>query len=230
MATEASLIRLAPFVWSNGGEIVDDDADPTTLTVTTGASREAVDFFLDLQTTGVAPPEREELSEGAEDRFLRGGLGMYLDSRKAVPSLREIDGFRWDVGPLPVAPGGSPATVLHSDAYCLARDGDPDVGWRLVEFAMSEQGQDILAASGRTVPSRVDVSTSEVFLDPVEPPSRAQVFLDAAPVLRALPVVPAWSQVESEGDELLDAVYYGRVEREEGLRALEERSRELLAG
>jgi multiple sugar transport system substrate-binding protein len=153
---------------------------------------------------------------------------MYLDSRKAVPSLRTIDGFTWDVGPLPVAPGGAPSTVLHSDAYCLSRDGDPAAGWRLVEFAMSERGQTLLAESGRTVPSRRDVSTSPAFLDPEQPPASAQVWLDAADVVRPLPVVPAWSRVEKEGDELLEAVYYGRTGREEGLRRLEETAAELL--
>lgn len=229
VGTEASLIRLAPFVWSNGGEIVDDDDAPTRLTVTEGAAREAVDFFLDLQLRhGVAPPEREESSEDAETRFLRGGLGMYLDSRKAVPSLRTITDFAWDVGPLPVAPGGSPATVLHTDAYCLSREGDAATGWRLVEFAMSERGQTLLAESGRTVPSRRDVALSPAFLDPEQPPAAAQVFLDAAPVVRALPTVSAWSRVEKEGDELLDTVYYGRVDREEGLQRLERRAAELL--
>ena len=229
VGTDASLIRLAPFVWSNGGEVVDDPDAPTRLTLTAGASREAVDFFLDLQLRhGVVPPEREEQSEDAETRFLRGGLGMYLDSRKAVPSLRTIEDFTWDVGPLPVAPGGTPSTVLHSDAYCLSREGDPVAGWRLVEFAMSEQGQTLLAESGRTVPSRRDVSTSPAFLDPEEPPASAQVWLDAAEVVRPLPVVPAWSRVEKEGDELLEAVFYGRTGREAGLRRLEQTAAELL--
>lgn len=231
VGTEASLIRVAPFVWSAGGEVVDDPAAPTRLTITEPPGRAGLDFLLDLQLRyGVAPPEREERSEDAESRFRRGGLGMYLDSRKAVPALRTIEGFAWDVAPPPVAPGGAPVTVLHSDAYCLAKDADPVAGWRLVEFAMSTRGQEILAESGRTVPSRRDVASSPAFLDPEQPPASAQVWLDAAPRLRALPTVPAWAQVEKEGDELLAAVYYGRVDRAEGLRRLEQRAAELLQG
>ena len=228
VGTEASLIRLAPFVWSAGGEVVDDQADPSTLTLTSGRARVGVDFLLDLRSRhGVTPPERDERSQDSESRFVSGGLAMYLDSRKAVPTLRTVEGFEWDVAPLPVAPGGTPVTVLHSDAYCLAADGDVSAGWRLVEFAMSREGQELLAASGRTVPSRRDVASSPVFLEPDVPPAGSQVFLDVAPRIRALPTVPAWSQVEKEGDELLDAVYFGRVEREEGLRRLEQRSAQL---
>ena len=165
IGVEASLIRVAPFVWSNGGEIVDDQDDPTTLTLDEGPAREAFDFFLDLQLEhGVVPPSAEEQSLGAEDRFIAGKLGMFLDSRKAVPGLREIDGFTWDVAPMPVAPGGEPVTILHGDAYRIAADGETDAAWRLVEFANSVQGQTILAESGRTVPSRLDVAEAPVFL------------------------------------------------------------------
>ncbi|HVM21426.1 MAG TPA: sugar ABC transporter substrate-binding protein, partial [Egibacteraceae bacterium] len=106
VGVEPSLIRLAPFVWSAGGDLVDDHEDPTRLTILDGRARAAVDFFLDLQSEhGVVPPEREELSLDAESRFVNGGLGMLLDSRRVVPTLRTITGFEWDVAPLPVAPG-----------------------------------------------------------------------------------------------------------------------------
>ena len=215
------LIRLAPFVWSAGGEVVDDAADPGRLTLDQGAARAGLDFFLDLSLRHrVVPPEREAQSEEAEARFIRGGLGMYLDSRRAVPSLRAIDGFEWDVAPLPTAPGGTPATILHSDAYCLSRAGDTEAGWRLVEFAMGERGQTILAESGRTVPSRRDIAESPAFLSPDQPPRSSRVFLDALDTARATPHVARWARVEREGDDLLEAVFYGRVPREQGIAEL----------
>lgn len=232
LGVEPSIIRIAPFAWSNGGDIVDDPDDPQTLTLTSDpATREAVDWFLDLQLIhGVVPPDAEEQSESSEARFLRGTLGMYLSSRVAVPTLRTIEGFEWDVAPLPVAPGGEPASILHSDAYCMSA-GLPDHAdaWRFIEFAMSVQGQEILAASGRTVPSRLDAAASDVFLEPDLPPRSAQVYLDAEPHLRATPRTATWSRVEREANALLEEVFYGRVPREEGLRRLEETVRPLFS-
>jgi multiple sugar transport system substrate-binding protein len=223
---EPSVPRLAPFVWSNRGDLVDDPARPGRLTLTAApATRAAVDWFLDLQLVhGVVPPDAEEQSESSEARFLRGTLGMYLNSRVAVPTLRTIKGFDWDVAPLPVAPGGVPASILHSDAYCMSA-GRPDHrgAWRFIEFAMGREGQRILAESGRTVPSRLDVARSDAFLSPDRPPRSAQVYLDAEPHLRATPRTASWSRVEREADALLEEVFYGRVGREEGLRQLEER-------
>ena len=229
VGVEPSLIRAAPFVWSAGGEVVDDPLQPTTLTVDTGAGRRGLDFFLDLRLKhGVVPPEREELSLDAETRFLQGGLGMLLDSRKAVPTLRTIKGFEWDVAPLPVAPGGKPATILHGDAYCMTKASqDKNNVWRFIEFAMSEQGQTILAKSGRTVPSRRDVAESPAFLEPQQPPASSKVFTDVIPTIRSVPHTETWSQVEKEADNLLGSIFYGRVERDAGIRQLVEQTRPL---
>ena len=232
VGVEPSLIRVAPFVWSAGGEVVDDPDAPTTLALDQPTSRKALDFFLDLQLKHhVAPPEREELSLDAESRFLQGKLGMYLDSRKAVPSLREITDFEWDVAPLPVAPGGEPATILHGDAYCMSAESEnKEAAWTFIEFAMGVEGQTILAESGRTVPSRLDVADSPAFLEPEKPPASSAVFVQAIPSIRSVPHTATWSQVEKEGDNLLASVFYGRVDREQGIRQLIEATKPLFGG
>lgn len=233
LGTEPSLIRIAPFIWSNGGEVVDDEQDPTRLTMADdGPAREALDWFLDLSLVhGVTPPDAEEQSEEAEARFLRGGLGMYLNSRKSVPSLRTIEGFEWDVAPLPVAPGGTPVTMLHSDAYCISEGtGHEDQAWSLIEFAMSQRGQEILAESGRTVPSRIDVLDSPAFLDPSEPPATSEVFADNARIARATPHTATWSSVEGAADDILESIFYGRIDRDEGIRRLVDDTTSLFGG
>lgn len=232
LGTEASIIRLAPFVWSNGGDVVDDPGDPTRLTLAEGPAREAYDFFLDLALVHeVVPPDAEVQSEDHESRFLRGGLGMYLGSRRSTPTLRTITGFDWDVVPLPVAPGGEPVTVLHSDAYCIAAGtGNEDAAWRVIEFAMSAEGQRILAETGRTVPSRLDVLDGPGFLDPDQPPASAEVFADNARIARATPHVATWLQVEKAVDDVLEAAFLGRIDREEALTRMQELSTQLFAG
>lgn len=226
------IIRLAPFAWSNGGEVVDDPDDPTVLTLDDPATREALNFLLDLQLEhGVVPTDAEERSEDAQSRFLNGRLGMYLNSRRVVPTLRTVEDFTWDVAPLPVAPGGEPATILHTDAYCMsATSPHHDVSWRFIEFAMGPQGQRVLAESGRTVPSRLDVQRTDAFLDPEQPPASAEVFLDAADHVRATPNVPSWAEVEKAADRILEEMFYGRVDRDEGSARIHEESRRLFAG
>lgn len=229
LGVEPSLIRLAPFVWSNGGEVVDDREAPTAVPLGDGPGREALDFFLDLQLVhGVVPPDREEQGRDREARFLDGDLGLLLESRRVVPTLRTVEDFVWDVAPLPVAPAGEPASVLHSDGWCVAAEGDVGAAARFVEFALGEEGQRIVAQTGRTVPSRRSVAASPAFLDPDRPPASAQVFLDAVPMLRVLPSAVGYPRAEGEADRVLEDLFYGRVDREEGVRRLVERTGELL--
>ena len=65
------------------------------------------------------PDEVEEKAEDSESRFQNGRLGMFLNSRRGVPTYREISGFDWDVAPLPQ--GKQRAGILHADAYCMPK-------------------------------------------------------------------------------------------------------------
>ncbi|MBA3415394.1 MAG: extracellular solute-binding protein, partial [Chloroflexia bacterium] len=48
LGVENSLIRMAPFIWQAGGELVDDTENPTTLTIDTPEARAAIQWFVDL--------------------------------------------------------------------------------------------------------------------------------------------------------------------------------------
>lgn len=220
---DAELIKIAPWVWQNGGGFVDDAVEPTHLTLTDGPAREALDWYLDLSLEhGVVPPDGAERSLDKLSRFLQGGLGMFLSSRVEVPTLRTIEDFDWDVGPLPRPPGGDEATtILHSDAYCIAAGSDrKDDAWRFIEFAMGQRGQEILAESGRTVPSRLDVARSPAFLQPATEPENSEVYLRNMERMRVSPTIGSWPKVEQVGDAIVEDIFYGRIPREQGIERL----------
>lgn len=220
---DAELIKIAPWVWQNGGEFVDDPVQPTRLTLDDGPAREALDWYLDLSLEhGVVPPDDAERSLDKLSRFLQGGLGMLLSSRVEVPTLRTIDDFDWDVGPLArPADGDEATTVLHSDAYCIAAASDrKDDAWRFIEFAMGQHGQEILAESGRTVPSRTDVANSPAFLQPDAEPRNSEVYLRNLDRMRVTPTIGSWPKVEQVGDSIVEDIFYGRIPREAGIERL----------
>ncbi len=209
LGVEPEVIRLAPFVWSNGGELVDDEAAPTRFTLDDQASSEALQMFLDLRALhGVVPTDEEMESRGVEERFLDGTLAMLMESRRVVPTLRTITDFEWDVAALPVL--REPAGILHSDAYCMTAASDHhDAAWRYLEFALGPEGQEIAAATGRTVPSLMEVANSEAFLDPSVPPVSSQVFLDGLEVMRAVPSISTWPEIEDAVNGLIEEAFYG---------------------
>jgi multiple sugar transport system substrate-binding protein len=213
--SEIETIRLAPFIWSNGGEILNTAQDPYELQLGSNETRDAIRWFVDLQMQQqVAPDLVSETAQSSEDRFLNGTIAMLMNSRVGVPTLRTITAFSWDVAPLPL--GDRPASVLHSDGFCMsakaARDEEHAArAWQFIEFAVSEEGQTILAGTGRTVPSMVRVAESDAFLMSF-PPTNNHVYLEAAEYIRALPMLPGWNTFEELLSKELQRAYYGDVD------------------
>jgi multiple sugar transport system substrate-binding protein len=227
VGVDPEIIRLAPFIWSNGGTLVDDEADPTRFDFDAPAVT-AIQRFLDLRSVGVTPTDVEAESEDFETRFLNGRLGILMESRRVVPTLRTITSFRWDVAPAPIL--SAQVSVLHADAYCITEGSDArDASWRFVEFALGPEGQRITAEAGRTVPSLRSVADSDAFLDPAALPEHSEVFLDQIPRLRAVPVVSTWAEIEDVANGVMEEAYYGGGEALEVAVELTIQTRDLFA-
>jgi multiple sugar transport system substrate-binding protein len=152
---------------------------------------------------------------------------MLLSSRRSTPTFRTIKAFDWDVAPLPVM--RQPAGILHSDAYCMAKDGDHDAAWRFVEFANSPEGQTIVAKTGRTVPSLERVARSEAFLDPAKKPRHSEVFLEGIPSIRRVPTISTWPEIEDAAEPILENGLYLGQDAQGVARALDRATRPLFA-
>lgn len=226
---EPTLNRLAPFIWQAGGELVDDLENPTRLALDSPEALAALQWFVNLQTEhGVVPDAIAASAESSESRFLNGTLAMYFNSRRGVPTYRTITDFVWDVAPLPR--GAQTASVLHSDGYCMAANAkEKEAAWRFIEYANSAIGQELIAATGRTVPSLRAVAASPAFLEPDEAPARSQVFIDAMEVIRAVPVMANWPPIEDTASQDIEQAFYGRVSVAEAAAAAIERTRQFFA-
>jgi multiple sugar transport system substrate-binding protein len=223
LGVENSLIRFTPFIWQAGGELVDDVDHPTRLTIDTAEAREGIQFVIDLSLVHkVVPTEAEVLAVSDEDRFMNGTTAMLLQSRRVVPTLRQVQSFAWDVAPLPQHEEA--AGILHSDAYCLsATTENQAAAWKFIEFANGPEGQQLAARVGRTVPSLMSVAESPVFLGPRDgvatgtdldrfaPPASSRVYLDTIPEIRRVPSISTWPEVEEAFSNTLGRAFYGEM-------------------
>jgi multiple sugar transport system substrate-binding protein len=211
LGVEPSFLRLAPFIWQNGGDVVNNYAAPNRLELYTVPGMQAFTFFVDLQAKyHVVPGAAEETAEKSESRFMNGRLGMYLNSRRVVPTFRTISGFDWDVAALPRQQQA--ASVLHADGYCLAAAShNKEAAWKFIEYANSVPGQTLIAGTGRTVPSLKAVADSPAFLDPNARPKNSRVFLEVIPTIRSLPLLPEWIEIEKIVDAELERAFYGQT-------------------
>ena len=205
---ETALIRLAPFVWSNGGEFVGSVEAPTSVDLSSAEAREAIRFMLELQKTGQSATDRA--AQEPEAAFTAGKIAMYLDSRRAVPGFRKTEGLTFDVAPVPAKK--SAVSVLHSDGYCVTKNSaNKALARAFARFAVTGGGATILAETGRTVPEQIAVATGSSFLAPDKSPKSSQVFLDQLENVRPLPHSPTWNEAEEFTEEVLTQLFAGKL-------------------
>ena len=229
VGVEPTVIRIAPFVWSIGQELVDDEERPTRFTLDSSEAKAAIQEFFNLRSAyGVAPSDVEVEAEDDESRFADGRLAMLLSSRRSTPTFREAAAFDWDVAPLPIH--REPAGILHSDAYCMTTaSGNKEEAWRFVEFALGAEGQRIVARTGRTVPSLREVAESSAFLNPEVKPRNSQVFLDGISTIRRVPTISTWPEIEDAAEGILENGMYLGQPVEEVVTDLDKATRPLFA-
>lgn len=214
---EPTLIRIAPFVWQNRAEVVNSLTHPTRFVLTDPPAVEALDFIRSWYSTHkIVPPLVENKSEDHESRFARGALGMILQSRRFTATLRTVPDLDWDVAPLPQKK--LKVTVLHSDAYCMAQTStNKDAAYRFIEFAFSPAGVEIVAKSGRTVPSVKAIANSPVFLDPNQRPKSASVFLDSISSIKRTPNIGVWNEIETRADPVIEEWFFNQAGMQDSL-------------
>lgn len=221
------MIRLAPFIWQNGGDIVDNLANPTRLTLDRAESVEALQWFVDLQTRHKVAPDAVQLaSEDDESRFLNGRSAMLFESRRIVPTLRTITAFDWDVAPLPSRKVR--ASILHSDAYLLtAASKNKAAAFSFMEYANSAEGQAFVAQTGRTVPSIKAIAETPIFLDPAVKPANNQVFLNAIPIIRSTINTDRTEEIEGVVNNELKRAFYGQATVAEAISTAQSRTADM---
>ena len=136
-----------------------------------------------------------------------------------------VDQFYPKVGIATLPLAEVPAGILHSDGYCLAAAAEnKEAAWTFIEFANSVEGQTLIAASGRTVPSLISVAESPAFLDG-QPPANSQVFLDTIPLLKAVPIMSTWVGIEETAGQEVERAFYGEATIDEAIAAADELTR-----
>ena len=139
----------------------------------------------------------------AEDYFISGKFGMFVDGRWEVPTLRKemsnSDKWgqgSWNVAPLPVykeydASGNVTVHGVaagHSGSMGLAiADGskNKEAAFEFLKYVVGKEGQKAQSLAGFAIPNQVALSQDEeVFLQTSQDPVNSIVFVEAAQVQR----------------------------------------------
>jgi len=173
---EPTLRGLAPFVYSGGGDLFDDDDAPTSLALSEDSSQEALSRTLELLRNASVTLSDERLAKASPmEWFERGKLGMIAGFRSLTPELREVEGLSFDVMPMPALDraatiGDITGLCVSSKAPSIAQAAD------FLVHAISAEPVARVARAGYLAPASLPVAVSEDFLQPALQPAHAGVF------------------------------------------------------
>ncbi len=220
------LEQVAPFIWSGGGDVVDDTEEPTTLTLSDGPSANALERLLEVVRNPALTFSQAALQrQPAIDRFKAGKLGMVLGPRDLTPEFRAEADLYFDVMPLPRVSSG--ATIATLSGLCISADTEETArAADLLAAVISENGAATLAETGYVMPANLEVINDEAFLQSGERPLHAGVFVREVRDTRLLPSSPTWTTVRRAVARELTELFYQPVilPLEERLEAIDEAS------
>ncbi len=205
------LVQVAPFVWSGGGDLVDDPDNPKSLALSEDSSVTAMRNFLDVVRNPDITFDQPALrNRSPVERFKAGKLGMLLGNRDLTPLLRAQQGLNFDVMPLPRA--GGAATDASQKGLCIAaKSRHIDKAADLLTYLVSTKSANTLAATGYVQPTNLDAVDGDSFLQRGQRPLHAEVFEREMRHVQPLPRTRYWPDVRRATVAPLTQLFYDPV-------------------
>lgn len=204
---DPSIRALAPFIYSGGGQVFDDEEAPTSLAFNEESSREALMRTLELLRDPTVTLSDAQLARRTPlEWFERGKLGMLPGDRSMVPALRGVPGLRFDVMPMPAL--DSEATIGEITGTCITAGGPsvPAAADFLV-YALSSDAVSQVTRAGYIVPVNQEVALTDDFVQPGRAPEHAVVFTDSVRDLVVQPPLDVWPALDTAVEPFLDEMF-----------------------
>jgi multiple sugar transport system substrate-binding protein len=202
--------NLAPFIWSFGGSLTDENQTIGSGFINSEATIEAIETFATLY------------KEGALTGFNSGdipmtdgfGTGRYAMMLEGPWKTAELAGAYPDVSygttSLPAGEGGS-ISVLGGEDIAMFQVAEKDAAWKFMKFMISEFAQIEMAKQGQ-IPINKDALESEtVKTAPYAP------FISAIQTAKARPAVATWSEMDNELGIAVTSVLQGEKTAKEAM-------------
>jgi multiple sugar transport system substrate-binding protein len=232
--------HVMPFVWSNGGAELNDDASESTI-----ASDEAVEatmFFADLLQDGLySKAELERDGTQVENQFKAGRLATWIGGPWTLASVDREDDTNWTdtaranvgIAPMPEGPGGEAFTFVGGSNLMMFNTSEhKDAAWELIKFLSEPDVQVEYASLMGFYPSTQD-GQAEIAAQG----ENQALFLEAIEQGRTYAAIPQWGEIENAYKDkfgnILDAAAGGGDFSQETVRAeleaAQQEANELLA-
>jgi multiple sugar transport system substrate-binding protein len=208
VSIDPTLPGLAPSIYSGGGDVFDDDSDPTSLAFSSEGTQSALETALEVFRNPKLTLTEQDLAEHTPLQwFERGELGMIAGTRAMVPELRKVPALQFDVMPIPTIE--SQATVGEITGLCISRTAEsPATSADFLVYATSTDAVSEVVRAGYLQPANQEVAFSDDFLQPDKPPLSSTVFNESVGRMAIPPLLDTWDELEKAVEPYLQQMFY----------------------
>jgi multiple sugar transport system substrate-binding protein len=186
-------------IYSNGGTLMSDDGK--SLTFDDPKTMEALQWYKDLmyKDGGVSPsPEGiQSLGVGQLDLFNSQKAAMLSGGRWISFFIRDLEA-NWGVVPFPKGNEEAASPFLFVTLASPKATKHPEEAWEFIKFVVSEEGQQINAATGLGMPVLKSVTEEGSWLQEGESEEHIKIYTDALMNAKSLPFHPQWAKTIDE--------------------------------
>lgn len=210
------------FVYSNGGDIVDDVENPRRFVMNRPEAIEGLTFYADLinkHKVSPSPIEFGNLGMGAQQLFMSQRLAMYQSGFWESTTFKNIKDFDWDVVMFPKGPTGIRRFGTGGSGYCILKSTKyPELAWEIVKLLTSEKAQIAFAEMGLTQPAIKSTAMGPHFAGNLTPPRNKGMLNEAVKYVEYEPFHLKWREInELHLTPQLDLVFNGTETVEEAI-------------
>lgn len=222
----ASGWNVLPWIWSAGGDIVNDDVTKASGYLNSAESVAGIQTLVDLYTDGHLPPIILGDAGGmsTSDGLAQGAYATIYDGPWMYPIFAgQYPDFVLNDAPVIAGDGGSISVVGGEDIVLTRSSENKAAAAEFLRFLLSEEAQLEMAKVGQ-MPVRTDLRDGLTAINPYY----AQ-FVDQLANARPRPATPAWPQIDALIQDEIRAAIRGDKTVQEALDAAAEQADALLA-
>ncbi|HIW31770.1 MAG TPA: extracellular solute-binding protein, partial [Candidatus Paenibacillus intestinavium] len=220
-----------PWIRATGGQVL--DATLTKAMVNDPKSIEGITKWSDAAKSGIfAPHSFEKSLGGAEQVFGQEKAAMYyVQYSTQLYFQSEFPDLDWDTVMIPKNFDGTRTVPMVTNSwlvYSKASEEKKEAAWTFLKYYLSEESQDILAASGASLPVLKSSLVKVDAMTDTKPSNKKAYTMGIAEGGATLDENATWEEWNGVAQPLFDEIYNNRLTVEKGADEITEKIQAVL--
>lgn len=219
-----------PWIKSTGGQVLDSSL--TKAMVTDPKSLEGLNKWVEMNKSGISAPESFTKAIGSEWQAFGSEKGAMYFVQYSTQTLfqKNFPDLDWDTVKMPKGFDGNRVVPNIANSWLIYSKAKPEVkdaAWEFLKYYLSSESQDILAASGASLP--LMKSSADKVNEITTAPANKKAYTDGvAEAGTTMDESPSWGEWVGAAQPVFVDIYNGKVSVEDGAKQIQDKIQTVL--